>query len=192
MNNNRNPTELLIWIYEDHQRQNIDEAPFGSGDMGALEEGIDDLVESLFHWSEKSNQYFEIDITCDVTEEGAGLLKCMDAKTGEPRLFPNEWLQENEGKMHVLNDPKRMEPLLKLYSNPWKYLVQVAFTNRDVIPPQCNLDEKTLKEREDFQSKEENLINEALQKLKIPLDQDAKDVLAELIEKIKELGTAPL
>ena len=191
MNSEQNPTELQVWIYEDHQRQNINDAPFGQGDMDSLEEGIHDLVESLFSWKEKKNQFFEVDISCDVTEEGAGLLKCIDAKSGEPRAFPKEWLQENEGKMHVLNDPANMEPLLKLYSNPWKYLVQVAFTRKEA-PPQCNLDEQTLKKREEFQTKEENLIHEALQKLKIPLDQDAKDVLTELIEKVKELGPAPL
>lgn len=190
--NQQNPTELLIWIYEDHQRQNINEAPFGSGDMGALEEGVHDLVESLFHWKEKSNQFFEIYLTGDVTEEGAGILKCLDAKTGEPRAFPAEWLKENQGKMHILNDPVNMEPLLKLYSNPWKFLVQVTFTNKQTTPPESSLDEETLKKREAFVAKQENLINEALHNLKIPLEQDAKDVLIELIEKIKELGHPPL
>ena len=192
MNSEQNPTELLIWIYEDHQRQNIDEAPFGKGDMDALEEGIHDLVESLFHWEEKKNQYFKVEIVCDVTEEGAGILTCFDAMTGEPRAFPKEWLKKNEGKMHVLNDPVAMDPLLKLYSNPWKYLVQVAFTTKETTPPESSLDEETLQKREAFVAKEENLIHEALHKLKLPLDQDAKDVLAELIEKIKELGRPPL
>jgi hypothetical protein len=192
MNSEQNPIELLIWIYEDHQRQNINDAPFGSGDMDALEEGIHDLVESLFHWKEKKNQFFEIDLSCDITEEGAGILKCLDAMTGEPRPFPTEWLKENEGKMHVLNDPEKMEPLLKLYSNPWKYLVQVCFTKKETSPSESSLNEETLKKREDYVAKQENLINEALEKLKIPLDQDAKDVLAELIEKMKELGPPPL
>lgn len=192
MNNEQNPTELLIWIYEDHQRQNMYDAPFGSGDMSALEDGVQDLVESLFHWKEKSNQFFEIYLTTDVIEEGAGILKCLDAKTGEPRAFPVEWLKENEGKMHILNDPVNMEPLLKVCSNPWKFLVQVAFTKKETTPPESNLDEETLKKREAFIAKEENLIDEALHKLKIPLEQDAKDVLIELIEKIKELGHPPL
>lgn len=190
--NDQNPTEILVWIYEDHLRQNIDEAPFGQGDMDSLEEGIDDLVESLFDWEEKKNQYFKVELVCDVTEEGAGILSCFDAMTGEPRPFPTDWLKENLKKTHVLNNPATMEPLLKVYSNPWKYLVEVIFTTREDEAPQSSVDEATIKKREAFVAKEEELIHEALASLKIPLDQDAKDVLTELIEKIRELGNPPL
>lgn len=190
----QNPTELLIWVYENHQRQDFENAPFGSGDMDALEEGIHDLIESLFHWKEKSNQFFEIDLLSETTEQGAGVLKCLDARTGDPRPFPSEWLKENLGKKHILNDPVAMEPLLKLYSNPWKYLVEVVFTKRyDPHPPETSIDEQTIKKREDFHSKEQKLVEEALQKLNISLDStDAKEVLSELIMQVRELGQPPL
>lgn len=192
--NEQNPSELLIWVYENHQRQDLENAPFGSGDMDALEEGIHDLVESLFDWKEKSNQFFEIDLLSETNEEGAGVLQCLDARTGDARPFPTEWLKENLGKKHILNDPVAMEPLLKLYSNPWKYLVEVVFTKKeDPPPPESSIDEQTIKKREEFHSKEEKLVQEALQKLNISLDSsDAKEVLTELVEKIRELGQPPL
>lgn len=203
--NEQNPSELLIWIYEDHQRLNLTDAPFGSGDMDSLEEGIHDLVESLFSWKEKGNQFFEIDLynldedndeESDESSAKAGLLKCFDAKTGEPRPFPTEWLRDNDGKMHTLNDPVEMEPLLKLYSNPWKFKVECVFTRKDSPPPpQSNWDERTLKRREEFQKKEDSLIDDALKKLKISLGvnvEDAKEVLSELIMQVRELGQPPL
>lgn len=204
--NAQNPTELLIWIYEDHQLLNLTDAPFGSGDMDALEEGIHDLVESLFSWKEKGNQFFEIDLYNDEDEEDeeedsetslkAGLLKCFDAKTGARRPFPTEWLRDNDGKIHVLNDPVAMEPLLKLYSNPWKLKVECVFTRKESPrPPPTNWDERTLKRREEFNQKEEHLIEETLKKLNLPSGvnlTDAKDVLAELVQKIRDMGQPPL
>lgn len=193
MSNSSNTSELLIWVYEDHRRVNLEDAPFGSGDMDALEEGIHDLVESLFSWKEKHKQYFEIDLVCDVTEEGAGILKCVDAMTGEPRPFPAEWLRDNEGKTHVLNDPQNMEPLLKLYSNPWKHIVQCVFTKMDAPPPpESNLDARALKQKEEHEAKQQKVIlsaMESLEALGIPLKdkwEDAKDVLEELIKNIRD------
>lgn len=189
-----NTYQLLIWIYENHHLINMEDAPFGSGDMDALEEGIQDLVESLFSWKEKHKQYFEIDLLCDVTEEGAGILKCFDAMTGEPRPFPSEWLRDNEGKTHVLNDPQNMDPLLKIYSNPWKHMVQCIFTKENAAtPPECNLDEGVLKEKEELEAKQQKIVLSAMESLValgIPLKEkweDAKDVLEELIKNIHEL-----
>jgi hypothetical protein len=190
-----NPTELLVWIYEDHQRMNIIEAPLGSGDMDSLEEGIHDLVESLFHWKEKSNQYFEIDLFHDDDEVEAGILKCLDAQTGKPRPFPTEWLKENAGKTHILNDPISMEPLLKLYSNPWRYRVEVIFTKRDSAPPpESSLDDEELQEKKEFQSKEEKLILSTLSvlmNLGFPIKDSrnaVKDALRDLVRGVQKLN----
>ena len=193
MNSEQNPTELQVWIYEDHQRMNLEEASFGAGDMDSLEEGIHDLVESLFHWKEKSKQYFEIDLFNEESELGSGVLKCLDAKTGEPRAFPTEWLKENEGKTHLLNDPLMMDPLLKLYANPWRYRVEVIFTKKDVTPSESSLDDEELKEKKDQQSKEEKLILSTMSNLGalgLPVKEkwnDVKDALKELVRGLQKL-----
>ena len=199
-NSQQNPTELNVWIYEDHQRMNLEEAPLGSGDMDSLEEGIHDLIESLFHWKEKSNQYFEIDLFNDEEDGlGAGILKCLDSKTGEPRPFPTEWLKENEGKTHVLNDPIMMEPLLKLYSNPWRYRVEVIFTKKDSTPPpESSLDDEELKEKKELQSKEDKLVLATMSNLMalgLPLKDkwnNVKDALKELVRGVQKLNADAL
>lgn len=184
-------TEILVWIYEDHKRLNIEDSPFGSGDMDSLQEGLDDLIESLFDYKEKKNQYFDIDIVCDVTEEGAGVIKCIDAKTGDPRPFPEKWLAENLNKNHVLNDPKTMDPILKLYANPWTCKVEAIFTGKNSpVPPFRNLDQTSL---EKFKQQEETLLIETMIELGInPENKKSKIILTQFAQKIRDMQETAL
>jgi hypothetical protein len=183
------PTEVLLWIYEHNDRINLDEVPYNSGDTQALEEGIHQLFERNYPWS--GDIYFETEIVCDVTEEGAGIFRCLNSTTGEPAPFPANWIETNLNKRFILNNPETMEPLLTQYYYPWTNRVEILFTDKNAATPPMTLPPS--KEDQLKMSKESQRIQDAINamsKMGILTEGNqgsVQDILKKLVSEIKAL-----
>lgn len=129
------PSEILVWIYEDDTLVNLDDAPYGEGDLNAIEEGLERLITCSKKW--KSRKNVQSELLLDITEEGAGTVTCTEY--GDNASFPEKWYVSEMNKRHVINDPIKMDPILANNSNPWKYRVEVIFTDKDAPPPPQSL-----------------------------------------------------
>jgi hypothetical protein len=188
-NTKTNPSEVYLWIYENNQRVNLEEIPYNSGDTQAIEEGIHRLFDHL-PWTDR-DYYFEEEIVCDVTEEGAGIFRCLNADTGKPTSFPSEWLKENLNKRFIINNPDTMEPLLTQYYYPWKHRVEILFTDKNAPTPALTLPPSEEEKRK--MSKESQRIQDAmtsLSKMGILTEgnkESVRDTLKKLVSEIKAL-----
>ena len=184
------PSEILIWIYENNERVNLEECPYNSGDEQAIEEGIRQLFDSSSPWI-GGDVYYETEMTCDVTEEGAGVYRCLDSDTGKPTPFPEEWIEKNLNKRFILNNPDEMEPILTLYYHPWKYRVEVLFTDKKAPAPLFNLPPSD--EDKKKMSKESQRIQDAINSMsKMGIltegnQNSVRDILKKLVSEIKAL-----
>ncbi len=184
------PTELSIWIYENNELVNLEDVPYNSGDTQAIEEGIRQTFDCNSYWI-RGDYYFDVDLVCDLPEEGPGILKCMNSETGEPTPFPEDWYENNINKRFMLNDPDEMEPILTMYYHPWKYRVEFLLTDKKAPTPALNLppSEKDKKKM----SKESQLIQNAINSMsKMGIITEGnqpsiRDILKKLASEIKTI-----
>ena len=184
------PTEVFLWIYENNERVNLEEIPYNSGDTQAIEEGIHQLFDCYSPWT-GGDVYYETEIVCDVTEEGAGIFRCLHAETGKPAPFPEDWIQKNLNKRFIINNPETMEPLLTQYYYPWKHRVEILFTDKSAPLPAQTLPPSEADKLK--MSKESQRIQDAINsisKMGILTEGNqgmVRDILKKLVSEIKAL-----
>jgi hypothetical protein len=189
-NTNTSPSEVYLWIYEKNERVNLEECPYNSGDTQAIEEGIRQLFDCYSPWT-GGDVFYETEITCDVTEEGAGIFRCKDADTGKLAPFPADWIEKNLNKRFIINNPDEMEPLLTHYYYPWKHRVEILFTDKSAPTPPMNLPPSEADKLK--MSKESQRIQDAINsmsKMGILTEGNqgmVRDILKKLVSEIKSL-----